>query len=295
MNIWQWWRAPEQHFLRWAVGLSLLLHLALLSWAPLGQSQTPSPPETLDMVIVTTQTETAPVDPQRLAQNNLDGGGLAQEGVASNPIPKLGESDQVVAIEAMTKQRAALESKQNALLEQLLNEWAVPISVPQANEQDEDTTTGVDPVDQTALERHAEIAALIDRIERYNALPKRFYDAPSTKAHPYVEYVTQWQNKIEDIGKRFYPGEGENRPTGSLQATITLDATGQIVDISLDRPSSLAILNQSVRRIVQLAAPFPPFPPNMREKIDQIVITRTWQFKAGKLTTSSPSTQRNQP
>jgi protein TonB len=98
--------------------------------------------------------------------------------------------------------------------------------------------------------------------------------------------VSEWQNKIEEVGKRFYPGEGDNRPTGSLQATITLDADGQIIDIALDRPSNLAILNQSVRRIVQLSAPFPPFPPHMLGKVDQIVITRTWQFKAGKLTTS---------
>jgi protein TonB len=239
------------------------------------------------MVIVTAQTEAAPNDPKRLAQKNLEGGGLAQEGVASNPSPQVGQSEQAVAIDAMTQQRAALESQQNELLEQLLKEWVVPVFVPQALQADDAPAAGVDPIDQAALERNAEIAALVDRIERYNAMPKRFYDAPSTQAHPYVEYIDQWRKKIEETGRRFYPGEGNNRPTGSLQATVIIDSSGQIIDIFLDQPSPLSILNQSVRRIVQLAAPFPPFPPQMRQKIDQIVITRTWQFKAGELITTT--------
>jgi len=287
MKMWGWWCAPEQHFLRWAVGVSLLFHIALLSWAPLSTKQTKPEPEALEMVIVTAQTETVPTDPKRLAQNNLEGGGLAQEGVASNPSPQVGKSEQAIAIEAMTQQRAALESHQNELLEQLPKELVVPVFVPQANQKDDAPAVGVDPIDQAALERNAEIAALIDRIERYNAMPKRYYDAPSAQAHPYVEYVDQWRKKIEETGRQFYPGEGNNRPTGSLQATVTIDSNGQIVDISLDQPSPLTILNQSVRRIVQLAAPFPPFPPKMHQKIDQIVITRTWQFKAGQFTTST--------
>lgn len=286
MTLWQWLSAPEQHFLRWAVGLSLLFHIALLSWAPLGENQTARNTETLEMVIVTAETDVTPTDPKRLAQKNLEGGGLAQEGVASNPSAQVGQSEQAIAIEAMTQQRAALESQQNELLEQLLKEWVVPVFVPKANQQDEAPTVGVDPLDQAALERNAEIAALVDRIERYNATPKRYYDAPSTQAHPYVEYIDQWRKKIEETGRQFYPGEGNNRPAGSLQATVTIDSKGQIVDISLDQPSPLTILNQSVRRIVQLAAPFPPFPPHMHQKIDQIVITRTWQFNAGQLTTT---------
>jgi protein TonB len=287
MKMWQWWCAPEQHFLRWAVGLSLLFHIALLSWAPLGENPSKPKLETLEMVIVTAQTEAAPNDPKRLAQKNLEGGGLAQEGVANNPSPQVGQSEQAVAIDDMTQQRAALESQQNELLEQLLKEWVVPVFVPQALQADDAPAAGVDPIDQAALERNAEIAALVDRIERYNAMPKRFYDAPSTQAHPYVEYIDQWRKKIEETGRRFYPGEGNNRPTGSLQATVIIDSSGQIIDIFLDQPSPLSILNQSVRRIVQLAAPFPPFPPQMRQKIDQIVITRTWQFKAGELITTT--------
>lgn len=291
MSLWLWWRAPEQHFLRWAVGLSLAFHVALISWVPREPIPVTPQAETLEMIIVSTQTEASPLDPKRLAQANLEGGGVAQDGVASNPSPQVGKSEQAIAIDAMTQQRAALESEQNALLEQLLKEWVVPVFLPQTNNQDNEPTPGNDSIDQAAMERNAEIAALVDRIERYNALPKRYYDAPSALAHPYVTYIDQWRQKIEETGRRFYPGDDNNRPAGSLQATVTIDSNGQVVDIALDRPSPLAILNQSVKRIVQLAAPFPPFPPNMRQKVDQIVVTRTWQFKAGQLTTTTEPTK----
>lgn len=286
MTMWRWWKNPEQYFFRWALSISLLCHLGLLAWMPTQHTPSRQPDTTLEMIIVNTQTQESPSDPNKLAQVNLQGGGLAQEGMASRPVAQPGQSEQEIALEALTRQRAALESEQNALLEQLLQDWVVPVYIPQAQLVDDEPSTGVDQTDQAAMQRNAEIAAQVDRIERYNALPKRFYDAPNAQAHPYVEYIEQWRQKIEQTGKRFYPGDQNNRPTGTLQATVTIDSTGQVVDIDLDRPSSLPVLNQAVRRIVQLAAPFAPFPTAMRQQIDQIVITRTWEFKAGQITTS---------
>jgi protein TonB len=34
-------------------------------------------------------------------------------------------------------------------------------------------------------------------------------------------------------------------------------------------------------RIVQLSAPFQPFPPAMRAQVDVLEIIRTWQFQRG--------------
>jgi protein TonB len=56
-----------------------------------------------------------------------------------------------------------------------------------------------------------------------------------------------------------------------------------LAEISIDRPSDKALLNQAVRRIAQLASPFAPFPPEMAKQVDQIVLTRTWHFVDGTL------------
>jgi protein TonB len=58
-----------------------------------------------------------------------------------------------------------------------------------------------------------------------------------------------------------------------------------VADIQINRPSDKALLNQAVRRIAQLAAPFAVFPQEMASQLDEIVLTRTWHFVNGAVTT----------
>jgi len=44
------------------------------------------------------------------------------------------------------------------------------------------------------------------------------------------------------------------------------------------RSSGFDVLDQAAIRIVKLAAPFSPFPPDIRSETDILDITRTWQF-----------------
>ncbi len=48
------------------------------------------------------------------------------------------------------------------------------------------------------------------------------------------------------------------------------------------------MLNQAARRIVQLAAPFAPFPPDIARDTDILAITRTWNFVNDTLETRAP-------
>ena len=51
--------------------------------------------------------------------------------------------------------------------------------------------------------------------------------------------------------------------------------------------SGYAILDDAAVRIVQLAAPFAPFPPEMRRNTDVLEIIRTWQFRRNHYSSSS--------
>ena len=48
--------------------------------------------------------------------------------------------------------------------------------------------------------------------------------------------------------------------------------------IRLTRSSGHALLDDAAIRIVRLAAPYAPFPKEIREETDILEITRTWQF-----------------
>ena len=60
--------------------------------------------------------------------------------------------------------------------------------------------------------------------------------------------------------------------------TVQVYADGRIESVSVDKSSGSKILDAAAINIVQLAAPFAPFPDDMRKKTDILGITRTWTF-----------------
>ena len=49
---------------------------------------------------------------------------------------------------------------------------------------------------------------------------------------------------------------------------MRLNADGTVRNITITKPSGHAVLDDAARRIVELAAPFPPFPPEIRAEVD---------------------------
>src|SRR5690606_9777760 len=147
---------------------------------------------------------------------------------------------------------------------------------------------GMDELEQDSLVLNAQISAIKERIERYNAQPRRQFTGPSTKAVEYAEYVEAWRKKIELLGTEHYPAEARGKLYGSLQLTVYIRRDGSLERIEIDRPSSHAVLNLAASRIVQLAAPFAPLPPSMAARTDVLAITRTWNFVNQKLETATP-------
>jgi protein TonB len=60
--------------------------------------------------------------------------------------------------------------------------------------------------------------------------------------------------------------------------TVEIRADGSLEKVELNRPSGKRVLDEAAVRIVQLAAPFAPFPPEIRQDTDILSITRTWDF-----------------
>lgn len=285
----EWIRAPEQNFLRWGIAASMLVHALLLAWPGTPPSTMPERlSTTLDVVVVNTFDEQQPLAPNVIAQANLEGGGDQSDRIAATPSARVGEVDEDISLEAMTQQRQTLEAQQEQLLTRLLSLWSIPDRPADAEHTEDRRIEGADPTDQEALELNNRIAAILQEIERYNARPRKHYDAPSAIRNQYAAYIDNWRLAVEQAGSDHYPSEGERRPTGSLQATVTIDANGRILSVMLDRPASDPLLNQAVRRILQLAGPFSAFPPEFAGTIDQLVITRTWEFTPGQLTTKVP-------
>ncbi|MGB6242274.1 MAG: TonB family protein [Castellaniella sp.] len=271
-----------------AVLLSLCAHALLLAWQV--HTPTTSPLDSpLEITLVNSRSEQAPLAPQALAQQNLDGGGEQQQGMAASPLPRTsdGNADEIV-LEALRRRQAELEAEQRRLLTLLDSADTVPAATPAPQLLGQSTEPGDDDRQQDSVVLAARIAALKARIEHYNALPRQTFVAPSTQAADYAQYVEAWRQRIELIGTQHYPPEARGRIYGDLQLTVYIRRDGQLDHLTFDRPSSQAVLNSAARRIVELAAPFPPLPAQLAERTDILAITRTWHFTHAGLDTDSP-------
>ena len=91
-----------------------------------------------------------------------------------------------------------------------------------------------------------------------------------------------WRSKVEKIGNLNYPEAARSqRLYGSLLLTVAIRANGSIENVEINRSSGKKILDAAAVRIVQLAAPYAVFPPDIRRDTDIIHITRTWTFTRG--------------
>jgi len=136
---------------------------------------------------------------------------------------------------------------------------------------------------QILASRGQEIAELSARIEAetsaYSNRPRRKAISASTQDYRYASYMEAWRRKVEAIGNLNYPEEAKRQKLyGNLILRVAVRADGSLEEVRVLRSSGSKTLDDAAVRIVHLAAPFAPFPPDIRKDTDYLDITRTWQF-----------------
>lgn len=142
------------------------------------------------------------------------------------------------------------------------------------------------PSGTALIARSFEIASLdaeiAERMEVKAKRPRRKFISATTAEYKYAAYMEAWRAKVERIGNLNYPDEARrDRLSGSLILDVALNADGSVNEITVRRPSGFPVLDDAAIRIVNLAAPYAPFPDEFNREVDILHITRTWQFKSG--------------
>ena len=100
-------------------------------------------------------------------------------------------------------------------------------------------------------------------------------------------YLSAWTRKVVSVGNLNYPGEARRRNLyGELRLLVSITPDGALFEVSVLESSGHKILDDAALRIVRLAAPFAPFPDEMRKSTDVLEIIRTWQFRKGTYSSS---------
>lgn len=266
------------HTLSWALGFSLLVHVALIAWRftdPLSFNRvfedTP-----LEVVLVNARSETPPERAQALAQVHLAGGGVGPNGQrATSPLPPSAASEVGMDIGAMQRQIDALGQQQLRLLTQLQQELSALTQEPDGTHLDA-------PERQARQERQQQLRRALAQIEpsvaKTQGGPRQRFIGPATQEAVYALYYDQLRRTIETRGTLNFPQVGGQKLYGQLTMVITVNDRGRLVRTEVARPSGQPLLDQRAQAIVRSAAPFEAFSANMRRQADQIVVVTRFQF-----------------
>lgn len=273
--------------MQFAILASVLVHAAVLSlrFAFPDASRLRSPPQTLDVILVNSKSATRPAEAQALAQANLDGGGNTDENRrAKTPLPATREVEHGDDVKRARQKVKELEAKQRQLLTQaqtpapaVVTETAKPDPAPEPAKP----LSGADLVNSAlALARlEAQIARQVDE---YNKRPRKAFVGARAVESRFAQYVEDWRLKIERIGNLNYPQAARDlKLYGNLVLTVSIRADGSVESVQVNRSSGQRVLDAAAIHVVEMSAPFAPFPPDIRRDTDILHITRTWSFTKG--------------
>ncbi len=247
---------------------------------------------TLEITLVQAHSDETPEKPEFLAQANQAGGGDSQQAdVATNPLPvrEIGQRSQPVPVMQPPPTPPVLSSTQRQ--ETPLNQNKAAQKIHQPEPQPQKVVERLLPdnlgmIQRPALElERARLVAEIDRAwNEYQQRPRHTYLHARTREYKYAAYMKAWEAKVERVGNLNYPEEAKRRGlSGQLRLDVALNPDGTVHSMTVLHSSGLPLLDDAAKRIVQLAAPFAPFPHNIHEETDVLHITRTWRFNDGAL------------
>jgi len=280
------WPAPlasmdaPQRRLTLAVGLSLLLHAALLSiHFKLPERLDKARQQALDVVLVNTRHAEKPLDAQALAQANLDGGGnVVEPRRARTPLPPTPRQQAGDALTNAQARVAELEARQQEIVTQTAaSERTARVDADRLPPTPEKQLLGRDLASR-AMEMIRIEGEIARDIDAYNQRPKRKFLGARVEEYRFAQYVEDWRQKVERVGNLNYPEAARGKLYGNLLLTVSIKSDGEIERIEINRSSGHRILDEAALRIVKLASPYAAFPETIRRDTDIIEITRTWSF-----------------
>ncbi len=260
-----------------AVFLALALHLLLILGLTFEAHQARNYSQQLKVTLTTRPSDKAPEDARHIAQANQAGSGEETElEQITRPTPPPEQQ----------RPRADSAAQEVALLS--TTAFAKDQVQKKSAEQDSKAAllTGINPeVDRLAQQLANLEATLEDQSKAYSSRPRvRRLTSVSAKQAVDAAYLHDWRARLEAVGNRYYPEASLRYGIyGELRLLVIVRKDGSLEDIQVLSSSGYAVLDEAAMKIVRLAAPFAPFPAELRATTDKLEIIRTWQFQENRL------------
>ena len=236
----------------------------------------------LDIVLVNAKSAKKPTNAQALAQANLDGGGNTDEDRrVKTPLPATQQQTSGAEIERMQRRVRELEVAQQKMLTEAKTARAASAARNAAEQPSPSPSlSGFDLAESARAMARLE-GEISKSVDEYNKRPRKKNIGSRTEEYRFAQYIEDWRQKVERIGTLNYPEAARGKLYGSLVLTLLINHDGTLSRVDINRSSGYKVLDDAAKRIVQMAAPYSPFPPEIRRDTDILEITRTWYFTQG--------------
>ncbi len=238
----------------------------------------------LEVTMVLTKTHQEPLEAEHIAsENQLASGSTDIRNQPSAPIigSSLLDTEGIAPIQTNPNQQSSSESTSQQ--EIILTQESVQMMQEQ-KESREKAEQEQHHRQELLTSQQLELAKLVAEVNQeqqdYAKRPRiNYIDTLSAKTATEASYVKEWVDKVERIGNLNYPDEARHKHlTGTLILSVLLNHDGKVVDMEIKTSAGKSILDEAAKKIVRIAAPFKPFPQEMRDSYDQLMVTRTWLF-----------------
>ncbi len=263
--------------LQWALGVSISLHAVLLTARfvdPEGFNRvfqdTP-----LEVILVNAKSSEAPTKAQAIAQANLAGGGDADKGLATSPLPYSALTAIGEDFEEAQRKMDTMQEQQTQLLSRLRSELA---SLPPPDPRTATQGSGAASEEEKRRQLIKQLAQIEKRINEENSRPKKRFISPSTREEAYAIYYDNLRQKMEDKGTENFPTQGGRKLYGELIMVVTVNHDGRVLATEVVQSSGNALLDKRAEAIARAAGPFGNFTPEMRRRADQLAMVARFKF-----------------
>ena len=269
--------------------MALAVHAVVLLGVTFAPEEPATSASTMEITLSRFEDDKAPDEADFLAASNQQGSGDSEEKLEQTTTEMADvnarEVEQVQPVPPTVTERQPREERE-VVQAQTRSETA------EARDEVEELPEEDLPVAEkkSLMERSLEIASLEARLDaQQQAYARRprvtRVTAASTLQSSNAWYVRNWVDKITRVGNSNYPREARTQGIyGDLRLLVSLHKDGTVKEVSILESSGSSVLDDAAIRIIRLAAPFAPFPDEMREKTDELEIIRTWSFQRRGLT-----------
>jgi periplasmic protein TonB len=259
------------------VGVSVLVHAALLTVRFVDPERfnrifqdTP-----LEVILVNAKSNERPDMAKAIAQASLAGGGDADKGRATTPLPPSALSEIGDASEEAQRKLDSLQEQQTMLLAQIKQQLA---ALPPPDPKQVATSADAKSQEEKRRQLLRLLAEIEKRINEENARPKKRYISPATREEVYAVYYDALRRRIEDRGTQNFPEAAGNKLYGELTMIVTVNYDGRVLETQVVETSGNLTLDRRAQTIARNAGPFGRFNDAMRARADQIVVVSRFKF-----------------